>query len=328
MRKKGEERGEHAADTDGSMMGSSLKRCSSPSTARFSSILRQTALLGAILFMAIFYAALVSAQDDPRDDASQETVIIEQVIGEENPAAGFVARTSRPDESVSIREDAARTASWTASSAMRMVLMVALVTLVGYLVGVYHRGRDTKKGTFGSGSSSCARIIQTSRALTTGARSHARAVGQFFSRRRKPSAAVVTRVGSELESYLRRRHDGTARPASPKRPTQSSVSSHEDEYWQRQKERFWSRVQRAADRADAPRTIQQLAVKQVQRYNEAMARIRQARDDLYDADKAETNKTDSGQAFSDIDQEDHVPADNKAVQQQSILNQLKEAHSI
>ncbi len=340
MQKEGEDRIEYVRSVKGFprlFVASCYSLLFSLPHKKYSTLLHHAArfgALGALLVITVFFAALVFAQADT-GDADQEA-IIEQVVSDNAVPTGFVARASEPHESIATGAEAVHTSPvWTASDVVLIVLLVVLVVLFGYFVGAYHRERDAKKGMFGRGPASRTRIIQTSRALTTSARSHVRSMQQFFSRRVKSYGRAKTNIGRELEYYMKHRQE-PARPWSAKKPAQSSVSSYEDEYWQRQKEQFWSRVKRAADRIDsAPKTIQQLAVRQVQQYNAVMAQMRQAKEDLYDAGltkeadatKAQDSDPDRNPALSD-GHDLRIPANGTVAQQRFVLNQLKEAHSI
>ncbi len=340
MQKRGEDEVERAIGKNGvvkrfsifyaarrfSLPSSSSYSLSCPSRIRSSSVLHHAAFLKTALLMTLLFAMPIFAQDGA-SDASQKAALIEQVVGKEDPSTGFITRASGLSDDISIGEEAAQEASWAAGSVVLMVLMVSFISLAGYLAGTYHKKMDARKGTFGHGHASRLRTIKAAGAITAGARRHVRSIQGFFSRRTTVSGRAGASVNKELESYLRRRQDGKGWLVSGKRSAKNSISSHEDEYWQRQKEQFWSRVRRADHVADEPRTIQQLAVKQVQQYNEAMAKIRQAKEDLYNS-PSNIDGMDKASAPPCGDGIKHAPIDCPAAQQKSILNQLKEAHSI
>lgn len=300
--------------------------------------------IGAFLLIAVFFAALAVAQEAPSGDANDYAMLEQVVTGNNNnvKGTGFIALESESGDGtrVNAQRDNAKTTLaptiWTAGNVVLMISLTVLVVLFGYVAGIYHRERNAKKGMLGPGPSSRSRILRTPRAFAANARSHVRSAQQFFSRRMNSGGRSGARISHELESYLKHRQE-PQHSWSARKPAQKNTSSYEDEYWQRQKEQFWSRVKRAADRIDnTPRAIQQLAVRQVQQYNEAMVQVRQAREDLYNVGDVSLTQEESTAKAEGVDKSPrfsdrfgaHVSTVAIAAQQQSILNQLREAHSI
>lgn len=275
----------------------------------------RTALLLLIALVGVLFGASFSHS------------LTEQIVSKSNSGSltGYVTRAPlmRNQDASSIGEIVVSPSDETSANipARNVVLgftVLAFVTLVGFLVSQYHGGTstkpNTKKGTIWIGRKARTRVIRSP-------------IENYIKKVR--SNRRGTEVSQDLEIYLRGRKQQAVSQVKTARPSESTVSSYEDEYWQHQKESFWKRVRNAAE---APMTIQQLAVKRVQQYNEKMAEIRKAKEDLY-GQKAQTTTAPTAE---DVEVEERSPVEEKGFsrwggrtmreEQQLIIDQLREAH--
>lgn len=272
-----------------------------------------------------------SGQSDDNNEPAKKTTstsvsplssnaITEQIVGkrDSDSITGYVARTpymsdrneNVVDREVALPNDETR-AGIPARNVMLGFMIVAFVALVGFLVSQYHGRTSTKKGTVWIGPKARTRVIREPMKERT---------------KKVRFNKHGTEVSLDLETYLQSRKGQATTQVKTAKRSNPNVSSYEDEYWQHQKESFWKRVRIAAD---TPMSIQQLAVKRVQQYNEKMAEIRQAKEDLY---------VQKSQATKDFVIQEPPPVEQKGVsswggqarraEQQLIIDQLKEAHTL